>query len=155
MPDSGHVRAIVCRACAVGKPIEDFRAVSGNRSGHDSICKACRYAATKELRQSPEGRPDYNMRARRNTARCDLRKYGVAEADLERVLAERETGACHACASTEKPLYIDHDHMTSRYRGLLCRGCNLALGNTGDDVDRLMSLAAYLLQSADVLEMAP
>lgn len=36
-------------------------------------------------------------------------------------------------------------------RGILCRNCNAALGLFGDNVEVLMSAAAYLLSGQDVL----
>src|SRR5712691_2587507 len=39
---------------------------------------------------------------------------------------------------------VDHDHKTKRIRGLLCRPCNLALGNAKDDAATLRRLTAYL-----------
>lgn len=50
---------------------------------------------------------------------------------------------CAICASTEQ-LVGDHDHATGKARGILCRQCNLAVGNMGDDPVRLRAAAAYL-----------
>lgn len=36
-------------------------------------------------------------------------------------------GACHICGSLEKT-NVDHDHVTGQIRGLLCAGCNIAVG---------------------------
>lgn len=36
----------------------------------------------------------------------------------------------------------------------LCHACNTALGNFQDDLDRLMSAAAYLLKSRDLVKEA-
>lgn len=41
-------------------------------------------------------------------------------------------------------LHMDHDHKTMRFRGLLCQGCNRALGMCQDNVDKLIGLANYL-----------
>ena len=41
-------------------------------------------------------------------------------------------------------LHKDHDHKTGKFRGLLCGGCNKALGFIKDDVARLQGLIDYL-----------
>ena len=38
----------------------------------------------------------------------------------------------------------DHDHNTGQVRGILCNGCNVALGQVKDDPLRLRLLAEYL-----------
>ena len=50
---------------------------------------------------------------------------------------------CAICAATAD-LVGDHEHRTGRPRGLLCRNCNLAIGNMFDDPSRLRAAAAYL-----------
>lgn len=77
------------------------------------------------------------------------RKYGITPEKFDEMSAS-QNGACAVCGSTER-LVIDHDHETGAVRGLLCNSCNLALGLAGDSVDRLMALAAYLLQQRGVL----
>ena len=41
-------------------------------------------------------------------------------------------------------IMIDHCHRTGIFRGLLCSGCNLALGATKDEPDTLRKLAEYV-----------
>lgn len=43
-----------------------------------------------------------------------------------------------------KGLHVDHNHATGFFRGLLCPGCNVALGMIGEDVERLLGLVEYL-----------
>lgn len=51
--------------------------------------------------------------------------------------------SCAVCASTEQ-LVGDHDHATGKPRGILCRNCNLAIGNMADSPARLRAAADYL-----------
>ena len=59
-----------------------------------------------------------------------------------------ETGECEACGSSPgfgtKGLHIDHNHSTLQIRGVLCQGCNLALGLVQENVERLLSLIGYV-----------
>jgi recombination endonuclease VII len=40
--------------------------------------------------------------------------------------------------------HLDHDHATGVVRGLLCRGCNCALGFMKEDPSRIRALADYI-----------
>lgn len=53
-------------------------------------------------------------------------------------------GACDICGDTESKLQLDHCHTTGKYRGLLCRACNLALGHFKDDVDLMRKAIDYI-----------
>lgn len=41
----------------------------------------------------------------------------------------------------------DHDHKTGKFRGWLCHDCNRAIGNLGDDANRLQRALEYLSRS--------
>jgi hypothetical protein len=76
--------------------------------------------------------------------------------DDEAYLAFMARGKCDACGTTEpghkNGFMVDHDHLCCPdkfgcpkcVRGLLCHGCNVALGAIRDDANRLLDLYAYL-----------
>lgn len=54
-------------------------------------------------------------------------------------------GVCAVCFDPLGPdAHVDHDHESGLVRGLLCRSCNLGLGNFKDDPVRLAAAADYL-----------
>lgn len=53
-------------------------------------------------------------------------------------------GACEICGDDVDVPNVDHDHLTGKARGYLCRSCNLGLGNFKDSSDRLTRAIAYL-----------
>lgn len=53
---------------------------------------------------------------------------------------------CAICGS-HKQLVGDHNHQTGKPRGILCRNCNLAIGNMFDNPERLRAAAIYLENS--------
>lgn len=69
-------------------------------------------------------------------------KYGVEPEDFQR-MQEESGGKCAICNRTAK-LVIDHCHATGAVRGLLCHGCNVALGFFGDNPDRIRNAASYV-----------
>ncbi len=74
------------------------------------------------------------------------RKYGLSLAEYDEMLAA-QGGGCFLCEAPPQPpysLHVDHDHTTGRLRGLLCFSCNNALGNFGEDPDRLRAAARYV-----------
>lgn len=73
-------------------------------------------------------------------------KYGIS---VEQYLAmvDRQEGRCAICKeppSERSPLCIDHCHDTGIVRGLLCKVCNLAVGNLRNSADVALSAAIYL-----------
>lgn len=86
-------------------------------------------------------------RARDNDLR---KKYGF---DFSEVLARvvRQRG-CAGCGGQFDKWVVDHDHSCcatedtcgSCVRGILCRGCNVTLGNTKDSPETLRRLAGYI-----------
>ena len=72
-----------------------------------------------------------------------LRKVGVDPADYE--CRKRDAkGICEACGNYSEVLVQDHCHVLNKPRGLICPGCNLALGHVKDDIERLCNLIDYL-----------
>lgn len=62
-------------------------------------------------------------------------------------LLEVQNNQCAICGESEsesEQLHVDHDHASGLVRGMLCRGCNLGLGNFKDDPIRLAVAIAYL-----------
>jgi hypothetical protein len=67
------------------------------------------------------------------------KRYGVSE---ETICAAR-AAPCEICKATA-PIVIDHDPATGKFRGGLCRQCNLALGKVGDTREALQRFIDYL-----------
>lgn len=78
-----------------------------------------------------------------------LRQYGLDEKAYVKMLNDQ----CHVCAICGKTewenryriLYIDHDHVTGKVRGLLCNDCNTLLGKAHDNLDTIRASEKYLL----------
>lgn len=58
-----------------------------------------------------------------------------------------DPGRCENCGDVPKTgtsLNIDHDHDSGKFRGWLCRNCNMAIGGLGDNMHGLERALAYL-----------
>jgi hypothetical protein len=87
--------------------------------------------------------------------------YGMTEADYDRMF-EQQKGVCAICGKeqTHSPVHngylcVDHDHVTGKTRGLLCRKCNMALGHVDDSVDVLKKMIAYIESDGVVASANP
>lgn len=73
-------------------------------------------------------------------------KYGLTQAQKDELLLQQNS-RCATCG-TDTPgtngWQTDHKHGTSIVRGILCRSCNLALGNVKDNPDTLRNMIDYL-----------
>lgn len=115
-----------CRSCR--RPIDDERLVEYGR------CAECIRPLLAQL-----GSAGSNHRSR-------VRRYALTIDEFAE-LWKKQNGRCAICltsATDVTDLQIDHDHASGDVRGLLCRGCNIGLGNFQDDVKRLGRAASYL-----------
>ena len=140
-------------------PVTEFYA-KGRQSGELlSYCKSCHGARAAAWRAANRDRSNelWRDRAAKNRdkmAEYDLRRRVKEKGlDLELIMGHfrAHNGRCDICgelpatrAKSARRLSIDHDHVTGEFRGLICRPCNLALGNMLDNPEWLMKAASYL-----------
>jgi hypothetical protein len=159
-----HVKR--CKKCGEVKPIDEFYRATGMADGHRSECKACHQRQRKQWYQANRVaaiasvkrwqqqnkehlhayRRDYRQRRKREQRNAYLRRtFGISSDDCEALLI-LQGGGCAICGRppAKSSLHIDHDHGSGRIRGLLCVGCNNALGQFLDSRDLLNRAANYL-----------
>ena len=124
--------AKVCTRCDRQLPVDDFYRNRGTRDGLASWCKSCLRAKSLIYGRSKILDVDFNG----------------ADADA---MWTAQQGRCAICQRPEsefkRSLHLDHCHATGRVRGLLCSGCNTAIGLMGDDTDRLLAAVQYLKEA--------
>lgn len=148
-----------CRVCmkAYNKTFREatpeLQAAYGRKNG-----RAYRERHKEELRlkraaNSAERKRRYAANPEKNRREHLLRKYGITE-DVVTELFDAQGGRCAIChiaiaarvqeAHQNDTAHIDHCHDTNKVRGLLCRLCNLGIGNLKDDPVRLRRAADYI-----------
>jgi hypothetical protein len=121
-----------CTLCTEVKNVSEFTKNSRYKDGLYKHCKNCHYEVY--------GRASHYRRT-----------YGITQEDYD-ILLFNQGYKCFSCnnisgnSKTDK-LFVDHCHKTGKVRGLLCHGCNLAIGSVGDNVETLKNLIRYLEKS--------
>ncbi len=74
-------------------------------------------------------------------------KFGITVEQYDEMLAA-QGGACAICQGPPggrwERFHVDHDHATGKVRGLLCHGCNTAIGLLGERHEVAERAAGYL-----------
>lgn len=146
-----------CPKCGEIKSLDGFykKRPSG---GYQSYCIDCDQRAAKESRKKRRDNRTAEERARENLA-VRLSMYNLTADDILELLNAQD-GRCVCGAHLSVPtLTIDHDHACcdragscgNCVRGVLCSGCNKALGLIQDDPNTALALAAYLMRFENVL----
>lgn len=126
----------------------------GRRSGRKNEW----YHANKErayaaARAREAANPEKYQRIRRNAHL--KREYGITLDEYESMLTVQD-GRCAICGTTEPgghgTFAVDHCHKQGDIRELLCQPCNTGIGMLGEDPDRLLAAALYLLRHQQALE---
>jgi len=103
----------------------------GSKHGYRNLCIPC---AVRRNEKHPKQK-DWKTNHQTN------KRYGVDALTYKERMASQKS--CEICDST-KELCYDHDHVTMKFRGVLCRQCNRALGQLGDSLDRILKVVDYL-----------
>lgn len=94
-------------------------------------------------------KPEVRERKRYITYKNRIKRlFGMSLDDYAAVFKE-QGGRCKICPETDK-LVIDHDHVTGKVRGILCRKCNHGLGCFRDNTDYLKGAIDYLNASKEI-----
>lgn len=134
-----------CSRCGRFKHKEDFHKSSPrNLLGTSPACKTCTNSYQSSWVKANKDRVYEKQRL--NKIR---RAYGERGLELDEA---RQNGAgCEVCGSTVN-VHIDHCHTSNLIRGLLCHGCNTALGLLGEDDERILSLLEYMLRHHEIAQ---
>lgn len=125
-----------CPKCKTPKPANDFHRNKYQFDGLKPWCKKCDLSHKKTIYQSDSKRDAYY-----------IRNYGIT-LEQYRELELRQDYKCAICKEVpEHNLAVDHCHETGEVRGLLCKACNVGIGNLGDSIERLQSAIEYLESS--------
>jgi hypothetical protein len=138
-----------CVVCTEPKLITEYYTHPHTADGYLAKCKECekacsasRYSRIKDIPEEKAKRAAYGRNVR-------LRQYDMTVQDYDDMLTA-QNGECAICGAADNgklggSLPVDHNHETGEVRGILCHSCNVGLGHFGDDPDRLVAAAAYLL----------
>lgn len=117
-----------CGNCKITQSISCFSKVSNTKDKLNSMCRTCRkfwdikhtYNISKE---------EYFHFLDKNNYCCCI--CGVHESKL----------------ATNNQLVIDHCHKTNKFRGILCKMCNVTLGGFHDSIPMLEKAIIYLKEN--------
>jgi len=108
-------------------------------SSYSYECKECTVSRVKARdRSHPAIKRDQHLR----------RRYGITIQEYTEIL-EAQGNCCATCGAKEpggrwKSFAVDHDHKTGKVRGMLCKSCNIALGEVDDNLQTLHAMVEYL-----------
>ena len=128
----------ICTKCKIEKDYSQFHKLKLGKQGLNPVCNTCR---------NTQQRANRDLNGYRSQIKY---KYGLSYEDYLNLL-EKQNGICCGC---KNPFYIDkdslsipcidHNHITGKVRGILCKRCNLALGYVNDNPKTLSNLIEYL-----------
>jgi hypothetical protein len=137
-----------CTRCKIQQPIEEFHLDRGKSVAQ---CKQCKYLYNKEYKRKNWPRI---LGRRRSPEREYLlkSKYGLSLEQYTTML-KNQNGVCAICNKPESYkdrsgniglLCVDHCHLSGQVRSLLCRRCNMAIGQFTDDPVVIQRAVNYL-----------
>jgi len=125
-----------CITCKKKRPIAMFYKNKANKSGYTGSCKSCiRSRVSKYNKENHEAHLERSFKSQLH------KRYGITR---EEYVESMGTSSCCQICSKEEDLCYDHDHVTGKFRGVLCRNCNRAIGQLGDTAEGVKNAYDYL-----------
>jgi hypothetical protein len=139
----------VCTGCKIDKPLSSFHKEKRCRLGVRGICNSCKNAKQcARYKLNPESMKRYQT----------VRLYGMAPAEIE-IKKDLVGRKCQICIFSEsgitRGLFVDHDHETGKFRGILCHSCNILLGFFNDGIDLINKAMVYLISGPIIIPPLP
>lgn len=142
-----------CGLCGEVKAAKEFRPNPRMKSGLDTYCRPCAVAKSRAWREANPDRVKALQSSRK--PRTTEERWAIMlwvnyriKPDDYWELHKQQSGLCAICDRPNQTkrglLHVDHCHKSGRVRGLLCNGCNLALGHMQDRIDLLRRAIHYL-----------
>jgi hypothetical protein len=150
----------VCRRCGVDLPLAQYYPHSYTRDGKYHICIGCHEASKPtppiegpsiegvstegpSIEPDPTEGPNLGNGTLKGRIK-KLRKYGIGIREFVELWTS-QNGVCAICGSElDDDVQVDHCHESGLVRGLLCRHCNIGLGQFKDNPERLRNAILYL-----------
>lgn len=131
-----------CSGCEKRLPNTEFYKKGEKFSAY---CKPCDRSVSQAWRK--QNKEKFRATQKRSELKA---KYGLTM-DAFQSLVMAQGGKCAICRNQmdmenapSRNCCVDHDHATGAVRGVLCRMCNIGLGNFKDDEGALASAISYL-----------
>ena len=122
-----------CPDCGEVKPLDAFCRNKNRRDGRAAYCRSCHNARNKDtVQRLYGGHRHYRLR----------QKYGIGAHEVAALVAA-QGGVCAIC-KVRPAIQVDHAHDTNAVRGVLCDGCNGALGAFSEDKALIRRAIEYL-----------
>lgn len=147
----------ICLKCGEEKVDSEFRKRKASKDGLDYYCKTCCKSFSKDMDKEKRKIYDskyYSLNKKNILKRLkttyskeksrikNFRNYGLTVEAYNSMILYQE-GKCAICGE-ETNLVIDHCHLTSKVRGLLCNLCNTGLGLFKENKNSLRRAIEYL-----------
>jgi hypothetical protein len=119
-----------CSKCGKDKELTHFYKA---RNRYRPECKTCSTLYSK------------TEKALKRKRKYKLKYYFNTTPEIYEEIYKKQDGKCAICETTvDGFLCVDHCHKTGNIRGLLCKLCNLGIGNLKDDTNLLTKAITYL-----------
>lgn len=139
----GQVPIRTCKVCGISAYTHEelvskrFKKSKAVKLGYCNMCKDCINIYQKVGYHKPYSSKKAHQLAKRYNTTPELYEEAMASSNV-----------CEICGST-KELCYDHDHTTMKFRGVLCRSCNKAIGALGDTVFGVNRALQFLIKHYD------
>lgn len=133
----------ICSSCNLEQDINQFgKYKNRDKEYRRTTCYKCRrntenmrYASNPEVREKMKKRvKEYILKKEYNLTQEQYNMFYI-----------QQKGRCKICnKNSNKTLNVDHCHISSKVRGLLCWNCNIGLGYFKDSIKNLENAINYL-----------